>query len=775
MQPPTEQARAANDAYAPREIERRWQGAWERAGVFATPEVADGERGTYIMPVPPFTSGSAHMGHIRNYTLVDAYARFRRARGDAVLFALGFDSFGLPSELGAIEHRVHPGSWVRDCARRMRGQFAALGYSFDWERTFVSCEPDIYRWSQWLFIKLLEHDLVYRDEARVDWCDSCGTVLARLQVENGCCSRCDGPVRLIAHTQWFVRTSAYLDEIHDTLGELAGWDRMALGAVRATLGRVEGVELQATSGDGLALSVFTPHADAIAEGAFVSLSPRHPELDRWIVDERVAERLRGLRSGGWQRAERDAQAVPAVALGRHVSIAGVPRALPVVVSPSVDARFGASAVLGIPAREAVDRAIVARLPGGGAPPREPAGETPPREPAGGEAQPRPAVRYAAGDFPISRQRAWGAPIPLIHCPGCGTLPVPAKDLPVRLPEDLRITGTGNPLAEHPTFTACECPHCGAGARRETDTLDCNFDGLWLWVPQCVPREDRSRELFTHPELRSWLPANMVVWGADGGSYLANERTLAKMLRDAGTFAHMPADEPYAHVVMHEMVRFDGRKMSKHLGNVVDPDELLELVGADTVRFAVLDAAAPRNPINWDGEALDHAHRVLARLWSYAHPRLRASGLTRESAIDTSDRLRKQLAKRCDAATRRLTGDYNALQLHRATRNAVTLLSRIEEFERQALAERGALDALDREALGVALAHLVQTAAPLLPHLAEELWAAAGREPFVCCEPWPEGVRVRRGTAAGTRPALVPSMSSERGDAHEKLPSHASVA
>jgi leucyl-tRNA synthetase len=767
-QPDTNTTHTGSDAYAPRRIERRWQEAWEQSGVFATPKLAPGERGAYIMPVPPFTSGGAHMGHIRCYTLIDTYARFRRACGDRVLFALGFDSFGLPSELGAIHNNVSPGQWVLQCARRMRAQFTALGYSFDWDRTFVSCEPDIYRWSQWLFLELLKRDLVYRDEARVDWCGSCNTVLARLQVEEGRCSRCGSPVRLVTRRQWFVRVSAYLDESYETLGNLRGWDRMSLGALRAALGRVEGVELQAIAADGQTLSVFTPHPREIAEAAFVALSPRHPELDRWIPDERVEQELGDLRGGGWQRSEREADAVAVVALRRQVSIAGVPRALPVIVSPSVDARFGPTAVLGIPAREPLDRAIASRLAGGGTPSGRPGGaleEGPGGEvhagrPEGGAATGRPgssasserpdgrraqlrrAVRYSGGDFPISRQRAWGAPIPLVHCPACGTLPVGVEDLPVRLPEDLQITGAGNPLSDHPHFTACRCPGCGSAARRETDTLDCNFDGLWLWIPQGVPREDRARELFTHAELRSWLPVHAEVWGADGGFYLANERTLTKMLRDAGVFDYLPDGEPYVRAVMHEMVRVEGRKMSKHLGNVVDPDELVERVGADTVRLTMLHAAAPRNGIDWNEQALDYCHRIVLRLWHYARPRLEELEPAVESSIDTSDRLRRQLARGCDTAIRKVTEDLDAFQMHKAARNVIMLLSRLEEYERAVLALRGSLEEADSEALGVALLALVQLSAPLLPHLAEELWAAAGREPFVCTAPWPSKVPSR---------------------------------
>jgi leucyl-tRNA synthetase len=276
----------------------------------------------------------------------------------------------------------------------------------------------------------------------------------------------------------------------------------------------------------------------------------------------------------------------------------------------------------------------------------------------------------------------------------------------------------------------------------------------------VPRADRSRELFTHPELRSWLPVHAEVWGADGGFYLANERALTKMLRDAGVFDYLKEGEPYVRAVMHEMVRVEGRKMSKHLGNVVDPDELVARVGADTVRLTILYAAAPRNGIEWNEQALDYCHRIVLRLWNYARPRLRDVELSRESSIDTSDRLRRQLAKGCDTATRKVTSDLDTFQMHKATRNVIMLLSRIEEYERAAIAARGSLEDLDREAIGVALLLLVKLSAPLVPHLAEELWAAAGREPFVCTEPWPERVPSRAARRAA--PSRAGEAARKRG-------------
>jgi leucyl-tRNA synthetase len=711
--------------YKPKSIEDRWQAAWNESDVFATPKLGEGQKGSYVLPVPPFTSGTAHMGHVRSYTLADAYVRFRRACGDLILFPLGFDSFGLPSELGAIRGNTQPKAWVMACAQKMLGQFGAMGYSMDWKRTFVSSEPDIYRWSQWLFLALRERGWVYQDSAKVDWCEGCKTVLARIQVEDGHCWRCGSPVKLVNRTQWFVRASAYLDENFAMLERLPLWDKLSLGSQHAAMGRVEGVEIETAALDGASLTVFTPHPEQIEGAAFVALSPRHPALDGWILDEAIRARVENLRSGGWQRSEREAEAVTMIDLEHPVTIAGVPRLLPVLVVPSVDSRFGPSAVLGIPELEALDRAIASKLPAS-KPLRVP-GERP---------AVKPAVRYAAGDFPVSRQRSWGAPIPLIHCPKCGTVPVPVADLPVELPEDLTITGEGNALVDHPTFSKCACPSCGGQARRETDTLDCNFDALWLWMPQCVPSEDRGRELFTHPEMKRWLPTHAVVWGADGGIFITNQRAFTKMLRDQGALDYLPEGEPYVRFVMHEMVRFDGRKMSKHLGNVVDPEALVERLGADTVRFTMLYAAAPRNGINWNEKELEYCHRFIERLWDYTSSRLHGVEVPLGAQIDTSDKLRRQLSKWTATAVKKVTNDLQMVQMHRAARNVIMLLTRIEDFERRALAERGGLQDEDRQALAIALLALVQLAAPLVPHIAEELWSLGGRERFVSVEPWP---------------------------------------
>jgi leucyl-tRNA synthetase len=594
----------------------------------------------------------------------------------------------------------------------------------------MSCDEDIYRWSQWLFLVLLEGGLIYEREGSVDWCDSCNTVLARQQAEGGQCWRCHGPVRLVRRSQWYVRGSAYAEENDRRLPELTGWNKGAIGAQRSVLGRVDGVELDAQSLDGLELTLFTPHAGAVAEAEFALLSPNHPEIDRWTGAEGVRERLAGLRDAGWQRDDRKLGEVAVVPTSLSVFAPGISRPLPVLISPSVDARFGPTAVLGIPSADRTDKAIFGQL-------EKPADRGALRHGGlwrGDKGKPatRPAKRFRAADFPVSRQRAWGAPIPIVHCDACGTVPVPLDQLPVRLPDDLTVTAEGNALLERPDFLECACPSCGGPARRETDTLDCHFDAASQQFPLPAPTADRGHSLLTHPELQRWIPVGLYINGADTGNFVLDQRTISKMLRDLGHMTWMPDGECYQVTYTHEMVQLAGRKMSKHLGNTVTPQEIVERFGADALRFATLYAAAPAKAFTWDDSLLTYSAAFLRRLWAFAEPRLGAP--PRE--IDRSDGLRRRLAGWCDTAAAKVTQNYARLDMHRATRNVMTLFERIEDFETRVAAHREPTPE-DREATVYALGVLLRLLAPVAPHIAEELWARSGAEGFVADAGWPE--------------------------------------
>jgi leucyl-tRNA synthetase len=765
----------APPSYDPSVVEARRQAAWRERDAFRTPALPEHGAGLYIKPSAPFTSGNIHIGHVRSYAIGDAYARFQRARGEQVLFAFGFDAFGLPAELGAIAGGVSPSDWVERCAQHMIGQLERLGFSFDWERTFMSSDPMMYRWSQWLFLTLLEHDLIYRGTGNVDWCDTCQTTLATIQVEDGLCWRCHNPVRLIERPEWYLKISAYVEENDRRLSELSPWDETSLASQRFVLGRVDGVELDlpvdgrgggddaattdepGSAGGAGVLTVFSPHPDALAQARFVLMSPKHPDVDAWADDPAVQEQLEELRSGGWERSEREAEAIPLVDTGLSVRMGDA--ALPVLISPLVDGRFGATAVLGIPNEDRIDAVIGERLG------EDPAdnhaanawGPPDPAQPALSPSTPtsaraRPAVRYRAGDFTISRQRSWGTPIPIVYCERCGTVPLPKEQLPVLLPRDLKPTGEGNPLAERLDFVNTTCPRCGGEARRETDTLDCHFDALWLWIPACVParaRELSLEEIFALPDLRGWLPSERLVAGTDSGNFVFDQRVVTKALRDIGPLAFLEEGEPFAGCLFHEMVIRDGRKMSKHLGNVVDPDELLQAFGADTLRLAVLYAARPQKSLNWSDSAVQHCHRFLKGLWTYTHARLALDpGALDEEGVFHTEFLRKRLEKWSETAVQKISEDLAELEMHKAVRNTMRLLDRIKDFEKKATARAGGtLGKENHEALLHALALLAQVLTPFAPHIGEELLVALRGEDAALDPTWPQA------TAEAEQPRL----------------------
>jgi leucyl-tRNA synthetase len=745
-------------SYDPPAIEQRHQEAWAARESFRTPLLKARESGIYIKASAPFTSGNVHIGHVRSYAIGDAYARFQRARGEHVLFAFGFDAFGLPAELGAIAGGESPADWVARCAEHMTGQLQRLGFSFDWERTFMSSDAIMYRWSQWLFLTLLDAGLIYRGSGSVDWCDTCQTTLATIQVENGACWRCHDPVRLIQRPQWYLRISAYLQENDRRLQELQKWDDTSLASQRFVLGRVDGVELQARAEDDRTLTVFTPHADALAKARFVLISPKHPEVERWIAGGAVEERLEEMRLGGLERSARGAEAVALLdsgvrlRLGRADPSPSSSPSLPLLISPAVDERFGATAVLGIPELDRTDELIAERLgivfeeeeEGRRSLPADAAGAGTAvghGSAAGGAIRgARPAVRYKAGDFSISRQRSWGTPIPIVYCERCGTVPVPREQLPVQLPRDLIPTGEGNPLAERADFVETSCPRCGGAARRETDTLDCHFDALWLWIPACVPAPERERSLegiLALPDLRAWLPSERLVAGSDSGNFMFDQRITTKALRDIGPLAFLADGEPFAGALMHEMVIRDGRKMSKHLGNVVDPDELVGQYGADTVRLAVLWAARPQKSLNWSDSAVQFCHRFLHSLWQYSHARFAQRGEELgERDPRRTEHLRRRLQKWCDTAVEKITEELSELEMHSAVRNVIRLLDRIKDYEKRVLQHSGSLGRDDHEVLIDALGLIARLLIPFAPHIGTELWEASGLGAPGVDPPWP---------------------------------------
>jgi leucyl-tRNA synthetase len=422
----------------------------------------------------------------------------------------------------------------------------------------------------------------------------------------------------------------------------------------------------------------------------------------------------------------------------------------VLVSPIVDARHGATASLGIPAADRTD-AVIGEKAGIAAPPAE--------APAV-DVETRPARRYAISDFSVSRQRSWGAPIPIVYCAACGIVPVPRDQLPVELPKHLKIDGSGRPLAECAEFVNTACPRCGGPARRETDTLDCHVDAFWTWLSISVPYADRAERMFDHPQTARWLPVTNVIRGTDGAGFVFDQRSFTKMLRDVGLLEHIEDGEPFTNQRMIGLVRFDGRKMSKHLRNTVELKDMLEQVGADTLRVAMLYAAAPKNDFHWTDEPIRYCADFLEQLWDWAAPRLRRwpeLDAAERERIDGGDRLRRKLTSWCDVARTNAARAFDAIEMKHAVEQAIGLFGKLREFERRSLAARGAdgaLDASDEAALLIALRHLVQLLAPMAPHLAEELWSLCGEERMLATLPWPDPVP--RTTAPGRGRASAPT-------------------
>jgi leucyl-tRNA synthetase len=684
----------------------------------------DGERNegdsAYIVVDALTAADDAHLDQLRGYAIADAYARFARAQGRQVLLALSFDTFGLPAESAALRHGVPVQAWVRDHCERARKQCAALEYSFDWERTGVSSDPECYRWTQSLFLALLERDVIYRRER-----------------------------------QWLIRVGAYLEENERGLEALAGWDAAAIELQRAAIGRVDGVELRASTFDGASLSVFTPHSHAIAESAFVAISPHHPEIERWTTDPRVSAQLAAMRTFVERAGDAGAGEAPLAPTDALATVPGVAGMLPIVISPLVDERYGPTAALGIPACDPADEAIAKRLPA-------PAGTA--WKASAASAEPRPAVRYRVRDVPISRARAWGAPVPLVTCPACGVVPVPVDELPIPLPDRLRITAESeNPLADDSEFYECACPRCNGAARRETDTIDSRLDRMWMWMQPCLSPERRGRG----PALEELgdcdrLPADQLVASAGASAGTFERRLLAEILQSADLLAPLPNGEPFTKALMHRGVRVEEAVLGKGPGSL---DDLIALQGSDSVRLAMLYSASPGRSIGWNGDTPRYCKEFLQDLHSYAEPRLGASARSAEQGsaeatssdvaadprereqakIDTSDRLRRRLARWCAAARESITLQLERLEMQRATHNAMRLLARIEDFEARALSQRGEVDPLDREAIVAALLILIRLLAPLAPSTTQDLWLRAGNTTGPVSEAsWPGG------------PALQPS-------------------
>ena len=754
--------------YDPGPVEAKWQQRWESAELFRTGSADPDARQHYCLEMLPYASGRIHMGHVRNYSIGDAVARFHRMSGEQVMHAIGWDAFGLPAENAAIKEKQDPNRWTRRNIDAMRGQLKRLGFGYDWRREISTCDPEFYRWNQWFFLRMLERGIVYRATRPLNWCDSCATVLANEQVIGGRCWRCDHPVRLREIDQWFLKITDYAQELLDDLDRLPQWPERVRTMQRNWIGRSEGARaLFPVEGREEPLEVFTTRLDTIYGATYMALAAEHPaipELVRGLPQEPevldfVGDQLaRTLEERFGEAAEK-----LGVFTGRFANNLYSGERIPIWVANFVLMDVGTGAIMSVPAHDERDFAFARKCdlpirpvihPPGGAPldadslheaftedgvlndsgpysglaSAEARGKMTEDAAAGGFGG--ASVIYRLKDWGISRQRFWGTPIPVVHCEKCGPVGVPEEQLPVLLPDSAPLTGEGgSPLARVREFVETTCPKCGGPARRDTDTMDTFVDSSWYYFRYVDPRNAEAP--FDWTELKPWFPVTLYVGGIEHATlHLIYTRFWTKVMRDLGL---VEVDEPVDRLFTQGMVIKDGAKMSKSKGNVVEPDAIVERYGADTTRLFALFAAPPERDLEWTVEGVEGCHRFLGRVWrtfDAARTRLAEPGASAPAEASRGDTL--VLRRKTHQTIRRVTADLGPrMHFNTGVSAIMELINAIAS-----IAERPDLDPGLRWALREAFEVLARLLAPFAPHFAEELWEALGGEGFVLVADWP---------------------------------------
>jgi leucyl-tRNA synthetase len=733
-----------------KQIETKWQERWKDSALFKAEENSTKPK-YYVLEMLPYPSGTLHIGHLRNYTIGDALARYKRMRGFNVLHPMGWDAFGLPAENAAILNKRDPYEWTMFNIENMKRQHRRMGFSYDWSREVATCDPEYYRWNQWFFLKMLERGLAYRKKALVNWCDECGTVLANEQVVDGCCWRHEGtPVEQRAIEQWFLRITSYADELLNAIGELeAGWPERVLLMQTNWIGRSEGAEIDfALEGSGQPIRVFTTRVDTIYGATCVILAPEHPLVQELASPELKAQVKRMIDS----RAAKDRGDVEKEGLftGRYAINPYSGEKVPIWIGNFVLMGYGTGAIMAVPAHDQRDfefskqygipiRPVIRPVDGSladaaalkeaypedgvlensgeysGLPSEEARRVMTSKAEAGGFG--KAAITYRIKDWGISRQRYWGTPIPVIYCPKCGIVPVPEKDLPVVLPLGIPITGKGrSPLENVPDFMNVKCPKCGEDARRESDTMDTFIDSSWYFYRYCDPHN--SSAPFDSTKIAYWFPIDQYIGGIEHAIlHLIYSRFWTKMMRDLGLVTN---DEPIQRLFNQGMVIKDGAKMSKSKGNVVSADQMIERFGADTGRVFELFAAPPEKEMDWTDAGANGAFSFLGRVYRFV---TRNVG---EGQPDATDADRKVLRK-LHQTLQRITDDFES-RWHFNTSIAalMELMNVLIENEKQ----------ISLRVMPQVLEKLTLMLEPFAPYLAEEIWEEQGKPGPVFHHPWP---------------------------------------
>jgi len=755
-----------------KKIEEKHQADWAKRELFRVRD-KDSRPRYYVLEMFPYPSGRIHMGHVRNYTIGDVVARYRRMQGYNVLHPMGWDAFGLPAENAAIKHETHPAKWTYENIDYMRRQLRRLGLSYDWERELATCDPEYYRWEQLFFIQMFEKGLVYRKKSKVNWCEGCQTVLANEQVEDNRCWRCGTEVVEREVSGWFFKITDYAEELLKGCDRLTGWPEKVLTMQRNWIGRSVGTEIifPLEHGDG-EIKVFTTRPDTLFGVTFMSLSPGHPmaiEISKGTGQE---EKVRAFiehcdKISSKRLTDQSKEGVFTGAYARH-PITG--ENIPIYIANFVLMEYGTGAVMAVPAHDQRDFEFAQRYHLPIRPVVQPSGKR--LEPetmeeawegAGtlinsgtydgmenGQAKGtiteylkakglgNKKTTYRLRDWGISRQRYWGTPIPMVRCERCGIVPVRKEDLPVLLPLDARLDRQGHsPLPNLEEFWSTTCPRCGGPARRETDTMDTFVESSWYFARYTCPDEDSAP--LDRERVDRWLPVNQYIGGIEHAIlHLLYARFFTKALRDLGWLS---ADEPFTNLLTQGMVLKDGAKMSKSKGNVVDPDEMIRTYGADTIRLFILFASPPERDLEWSEQGVEGAHRFIHRIWRLITENL--EGLT-SAEIDRgllvqemrSSKALKAVRQKTHQTILKVTEDIEQrLHFNTAISAVMEMLNEVMAYLNQygvpKRDQKGAWAVL-RESSEAMLVLL----SPMVPHITEELWQLLGHQSPIGLEPWP---------------------------------------
>jgi len=755
---------AVEGRYDFKRIEAKWQRFWEENGFYSVEEDPYKPK-YYNLEMFPYPSGALHMGHVRNYAIGDVVARFKSMKGFNVLHPMGWDAFGLPAENAAIKHGIPPAKWTYANIDNMREQLKSLGISYDWNREVATCSPDYYKFTQWLFLQLYHMGLAYKKEAAVNWCPSCATVLANEQVVDGACERCETAVEKKNLEQWFFKITDYADRLLNDLEQLSGWPEKVKTMQRNWIGRSEGCEFSFTvKGSGEKIPVFTTRPDTVFGVTYMVLAPEHPLVNTLVAgteyEAKVREFVEKVKNLSEQaRTSTDAEKL-GIFTGRYAINPVNGEEVPIWLANYVLMDYGTGAIMAVPAHDQRDfefakkynleiRIVIQNpeneLPLDGSMTEAYVGDgvmvnsgkfngLSTKEGQSAvikfmEANKigRGTVNYRLRDWLISRQRYWGAPIPIVYCDECGIVPVPFEDLPVILPEDVEFRPTGeSPLKYVDEFVKTECPGCGKPARRETDTMDTFVCSSWYFMRFASPHV--ANRPFLKPAVDYWMPVDQYIGGVEHAIlHLMYARFFTKVLYDAGMLS---CEEPFTNLLTQGMVLKDGAKMSKSKGNVVSPEDTIEKYGADTTRLFILFASPPERDLEWSEQGVEGCHRFLNRVWRLVVDLVKWLEGTNEagSVLSASDR---DLRYKVHYTIQKVTEDIEKRF------NFNTAISAIMELINAMYQYRDSMgNKMNPQVVKEALESLILLLAPFAPHVAEELWEGTGHQGSIHQQPWP---------------------------------------